>query len=75
MNNQVKKEKIFVVVEFERIVFLDRFDTEHEECEGKARQLQIGIDQQGEKLIQTVNNYKNAHIDLIEKHRRTYKQL
>lgn len=32
------------------------------------------IDQQGEKLIQTVNNYKNAHIDLIEKHRRTYKQ-
>ncbi len=52
-----------------------RFETDHEECECKARELQTVIDRQGEKLIETINNYKNAYIDLIEKHRRTYKQL
>ncbi|UJR10345.1 hypothetical protein I4U23_014551 [Adineta vaga] len=52
-----------------------RFDNDHEECEYRAHELKGLIDQQGEKLVQTINNYKNTHIDLIEKHRRTYKQL
>lgn len=55
--------------------FLVCFDKDHEECECKARQLQTKIDQQSEKLIDTVNNYKIAYFDLIEKHRRTYKPL
>jgi hypothetical protein len=54
---------------------LVRFEADQEECECKARELQTSIDQQGGKLVDTVNSYKNAYIDLIEKHRRTYKQL
>ncbi len=73
MNDQVDifDNKRFSFHEF----ILVRFDTNQEECEFKARKLQTLIDQQGEKLIETVNHYKNAYTDLIEKHRRTDKQL
>jgi hypothetical protein len=74
LNDRSSKERDFFFFEFNASI-LDRFENNHEECECKARQLQTIIDQQGEKLIQTVNNYKNDYIDLIEKHRRTYKQL
>ncbi len=40
----------------------------------KARNLQTFITQQSGQLIQTVENHKNTYIDMIEKHRRTYKQ-
>jgi hypothetical protein len=56
-------------------LILVHFDTNEEECECKARKLQTLIDQQNDKVVDTVNNYKNAYIDLIEKHRRTYKHL
>lgn len=54
---------------------LEQFDLDHEECETKGRQLQIGIADESEKYIQMINNYKNIYTDLIEKHRQTYKQL
>ena len=53
--------------------FLDRFDTDHEECEYKGRKLQTDINQQGDHLLQTINQSKNTYLDLIEKHRRTSK--
>lgn len=58
-----------------RSFFLDHFDTNHEECEGKGRQLQNMINRQAEQLLQTINQSKNIYLDLIEKHRRTSKSL
>jgi predicted ATPase len=51
-----------------------RFDTDQEEVNSEARNLQTFISKQSNKLIQTLENRKNTYIDLIEKHRRNYKQ-
>ncbi|CAF3744832.1 unnamed protein product [Adineta steineri] len=76
INNDVKREwkqcKTKFDIVHERSM---HFEADQEVCECKARELQVSIDHQSEKLIQTVNNYKNAYFDLIEKHLRTYKQL
>jgi hypothetical protein len=74
MINQVfrlfeNKKKILI-----NFIFLVRFDNNEEEVYNKARNLQTFINQQSNKLIQTVENHKNAYIDVIEKHRRTHKQ-
>ncbi len=56
------------------LFFLVQFDHDEKEVNNKARNLQTFITQQSGQLIQTVENHKNAYIDMIEKHRRTYKQ-
>lgn len=54
-------------------IVVDRFDTDHEECEYKGRKLQTEINHQSDQLIQTINQSKNTYLDLIEKHRRASK--
>jgi hypothetical protein len=57
------------------ILFISvQFDHNEEEVNNKARNLQTFITKQSVQLIQTVENHKNAYIDMIENHRRTYKQ-
>ena len=56
------------------LVFLVQFDNDEEEAHNKARHLQTFITEQSGCLIQTIENQKNAYIDMIEKHRRTSKQ-
>lgn len=55
--------------------FEAHFDNDEEEVHNRARNLQTFISKQSDNLIQTVENHKNAYIDIIEKHRRTYKQM
>ena len=54
---------------------LVRFEVDQEECERQARELQTLVTERGDKLVQSINNYKNTYIDFIEKHRRTLKQV
>ena len=65
----MKNKKILIY-----FLFSVRFDINEEEANNKARNLQTLINQQSNKLIQTVENHKNAYIDAIEKHRRTHNQ-
>jgi hypothetical protein len=73
MSNQVFQYSFFEG-NFYWIFVLVRFDNDEEEVNNKARNLQTFINKQSSKLIQTVENHKNVYIDMIEKHRRTYKQ-
>ncbi|CAF2388785.1 unnamed protein product [Rotaria sp. Silwood2] len=76
INNDIKHEWNLCQAKFQTFHEQSNcFETDLEECMCKARQLQILINEQGDKLIQTINCYKNAYIDLIEKHRQTYKQF
>ncbi|CAF0824354.1 unnamed protein product [Rotaria sp. Silwood1] len=76
INNAIKHEWNLCKTKFQTLHEQSNcFETDLEECMCKARQLQILINEQGDKLIQTINCYKNAYIDLIEKHRRTDKQF
>ncbi|CAF0919473.1 unnamed protein product [Rotaria sordida] len=76
INNDIKDEWNLCKIKFQTLHEQSNcFETDLEECMCKAHQLQILINEQSDKLIQTINSYKNAYIDLIEKHRRTYKQF
>ncbi|CAF0925977.1 unnamed protein product [Rotaria sordida] len=75
INGDVKREWELCKTQFETINEKSiRFDHNEEEVNNKARSLQTFISKHSDKLIQTVENQKNTYIDIIEKHRRTYKQ-
>jgi predicted ATPase len=56
------------------VFILVNFDKDEEEVNNKARNLQTFIKNHSGKLIQTVEDHKNAYMDVIEKYRRNYKQ-
>jgi hypothetical protein len=74
INEQSSMSVFFFERDFYWIFVLVRFDNDEDEVNNKARNLQTFINKQSSKLIQTVENHKNVYIDMIEKHRRTYKQ-
>ncbi len=55
-------------------LFLVQFDHDEKEANSTARNLQTLITKQSGQLILTVENHKNTYINMIEKHRRTFKQ-
>jgi hypothetical protein len=76
INNNVKREWDTCKTKFETLSERSSIYLSEKGVFSKDfNELQTSIDQQGGKLVDTVNSYKNAYIDLIEKHRRTYKQL
>ncbi|CAF0846890.1 unnamed protein product [Adineta ricciae] len=76
INDDVKREWDLCKSKFDIISERSiRFEADQEECERKARELQTLVGERGDKLVQTINNYKNAYMDFIEKHRRTHKQV
>ncbi|CAF1365194.1 unnamed protein product [Rotaria magnacalcarata] len=74
INDEIKHEWNLFKTKFQSLQQeSNRFETYLEECRCKARDLQISIHQQSDTLIQTITSHKNVYIDLIEKHRQTYK--
>ncbi|CAF3527317.1 unnamed protein product [Rotaria socialis] len=76
INDEIKHEWNLCKTKFQSLQQeSNRFETDLEACRCKARDLQISIHQQSDTLIQTIASYKNVYTDLIEKHRRTYKEI
>ncbi|CAF1344321.1 unnamed protein product [Adineta steineri] len=75
INDDIKQQWDLCKIKFETINEQSmRFDSDEEEVNNKARNLQTYITQHSDKLIQTVEDRKNMYIDIIENHLRTHKQ-
>ncbi|UJR35744.1 hypothetical protein I4U23_028493 [Adineta vaga] len=75
LNEDIKREWDICKTRYETINEQSlRYDNDEKEMNNKARNLQIFINKQSDQLIQTVENQKNLYMDVIEKHRQTYKQ-